>query len=121
MEAHAKRVSPDECCGLLIGTRARVESVYPARNLLQSRTSYRVDPVDHFAAIRFARETHLAVVGAYHSHVETEAFPSVKDESEAADLDFLYIILSLLTGETRGFCLIRKKLVAVELQVVYQI
>ena len=58
--AHARQAAPDECCGLLIGTGARVESAHPALNLHRSPTRYLVDPADHFAAIRSARQAGLA-------------------------------------------------------------
>ncbi len=34
--AHARRAAPDECCGLLVGTGARIESAHAARNLRRS-------------------------------------------------------------------------------------
>ncbi len=64
----ARAEAPLECCGLLIGHGTIVTAAHPAHNVLASPTRYRVDPKDHFAAIREARTRALAVVGAYHSH-----------------------------------------------------
>jgi len=114
---HAEQAAPNECCGLLIGTGAGVESVHPARNLRQSPTRYLVDPADHFAAIKSSRQAGLVVVGAYHSHPTSSAWPSQTDEQEASDADFLYLIVSLVTGETRGFRLVEGRLQAVPLRV----
>ena len=116
--AHARRAAPDECCGLLVGTGARIESAHPARNLRRSPTRYLVDPADHFAAIRSARQAGLAVVGAYHSHPASAASPSPTDEREATDPDFLYLIVSLVTAETRGFRLVDGQMKGVRLRVV---
>ena len=116
--AHARRAAPDECCGLLIGTGAGIESAHAARNLRRSPARYLVDPADHFAAIRSGRKAGLAVVGAYHSHPASAASPSPRDEREASDPDFLYLIVSLVTAQTRGFRLVNGRMEEVPLRVV---
>ena len=116
--AHARRAAPDECCGLLVGTGARIESAHAARNLRRSPTRYLVDPADHFAAIRSGRTAGLTVVGAYHSHPASAALPSPRDEREATDPDFLYVIVSLATAQTRGFRLVDERMEEVPLRFV---
>lgn len=116
--AHALRDLPDECCGLLIGSRAfetiaedrrrphrviRVESSVPARNLRRSPTRYLVDPADHFAAIRSARQRGREVVGAYHSHPTDPPDASATDNRDAAGAEFLYVIVSPATGAVKAF------------------
>ena len=116
--AQARHAAPDECCGLLVGTDARIELAHAARNLRRSPTRYLVDPADHFAAIRSARQMGLRVVGAYHSHPASVALPSPRDEQEATDPDFLYLIVSLVTVETRAFRLLDGRMEGVELRVL---
>ena len=116
--AHARRAAPEECCGLLVGTDAWIESAYPAGNLRRSATRYLIDPADHFAAIRSARQAGLTVVGAYHLHPASPASPSPRDEREATDTDFVYLIVSLVTTQTRGFRLVDGRMERVQLQVV---
>ena len=116
--AHARRAAPDECCGLLVGTGARIESSHAARNLRRSPTRYLVDPADHFAAIKFGRKAGLAVVGAYHSHPTSAASPSPTDEREATNPDFLYLIVSLVTAQTRAFRLVDGRMEEIPLRVV---
>ena len=117
IDAHARRAAPNECCGLLVGTGARIASSHAARNLRRSPTRYLVDPGDHFTAIRYARQAGLTVVGAYHSHPMSAASPSARDEREATDPAFLYLIFSLVTAETRGFRLVDGRLKGVHLRV----
>ena len=116
--AHSWAVAPDECCGLLVGTGARIESAHAARNLRRSPPRYLIDPADHFAAIRSGRKAGLAVVGAYHSHPASAASPSPRDEREATGSDFLYLIVSLVTAKTRAFRLVDGRMEEVPLQVV---
>jgi proteasome lid subunit RPN8/RPN11 len=90
--AHARAEAPYECCGLLIGGSRLVERAVPASNARRSESSYLVDPGDHFAAIRAAREAGQAVIGGYHSHPRGPALPSATDLKESAGPDFLYVI-----------------------------
>ncbi len=87
---------PCECCGLIVGTAGRAHAVWPARNVAEPPTArYRVDPADHFAALRYARARGLDVIGAYHSHPRTAAVPSERDRHESLT-DFVYVIVGPL-------------------------
>ena len=96
--AHARDAFPDECCGLLVGTPESVECAVRARNLREGPARYLIDPADHFAAIRTARDKGLSVVGAYHSHPAGPPFPSETDVAEATSPAFVYLIVSAGSG-----------------------
>ena len=96
---HARRERPLECCGLLIGSADEVIESHAARNSEESAVLYRVDPADHFKAIRDARAKGLAVLGAYHSHPKSAAQPSATDIRDANDPDFVHVIVSLAGAE----------------------
>jgi proteasome lid subunit RPN8/RPN11 len=115
---HARATAPNECCGLLLGAHGRIERSLAARNLDPSPTSYLIDPADHFAAIRTAREEGREVLGAYHSHPGAEAIPSHRDIAEACGPDFVYVIVSIGPGErsdVRAYRIAEGKSVAVGL------
>lgn len=96
MLEHARESAPDECCGLLVGRQGQVVGSARARNLEASPTRYRIDPLDHFAAIHAARSQGQRVVGAYHSHPTSAPVPSPSDIEEASwGSAFLYVIVSL--------------------------
>jgi proteasome lid subunit RPN8/RPN11 len=94
--AHAREEAPNECCGLLTGTEAAIVGSMRARNALASPSRYRIDPQDHFAAIKRARRDGRRVIGAYHSHPRTPATPSERDIAEAGDPGLLCVIVSLM-------------------------
>ncbi len=95
MVDHARAELPNECCGLLVGSPDEIVRAVPARNLQSSPTRFLIDPDAHFAAMRWARQEGLAVVGAYHSHPRTAAWPSATDAAELPDPDGLHLIVSL--------------------------
>ena len=96
--AHAVEDLPNECCGLLIGTKDVVEDVARARNTKRSKTRFQVEPADHFAAIRRARAGGFEIVGAYHSHPSGPSGPSETDRARLTDPSMFHVIVSLAHG-----------------------
>jgi proteasome lid subunit RPN8/RPN11 len=102
--AHARQEAPNECCGLLIGRRDAIHRSHRAKNLQLSPTRYLIDPGDHFAALREARAEKMQVIGAYHSHPETEPVMSPSDIAESVSGPrFLFLIVSLKPHAERPF------------------
>ena len=102
--AHARRESPRECCGLLIGTALEViEAIATANVATEPHRHYQLSPVEYFAQIRRCRHATspgaaaLNVIGAYHSHPRSAPVPSPTDFQEAFG-EFLYIIAGPVDG-----------------------
>ena len=119
--AHARGTLPDECCGLLVGTAARIEEAVPARNVRASPFRYQIDPADHFALIRRVRRERRAIVGGYHSHPAGPSSPSATDLAEAHDPEWLHLIVSLADdagAEVRGYRISNSSVLEVPLETV---
>lgn len=105
--AHARRDSPRECCGLLVGTELEViEAVAAANVAADPIRHYQVSPVDHFAQIKRCRDVAapgaaaVNVIGAYHSHPHSVPKPSPTDLEESFG-EFLYIIAGPVDGSAQ--------------------
>ena len=92
---HAQEEAPNECCGLLAGRNGRVERVYPGTNVDHSPYTYLMDPKEQLAAFKDMEAAGLDLVGIYHSHTHTAAYPSRTDVAKAFYPDALYVIVSL--------------------------
>ena len=97
---HANAELPDEACGLMAGPLGGdvVEELYPCRNEVepeQRPTRYRVHSSDALQADRDATSKGLEIIGVYHSHTHTEAYPSPTDLENAPDPDWHYVLVSL--------------------------
>src|SRR4051812_37345134 len=77
--AHALEGRPYEVCGLLAGREGRVERVYRAANKERSPVRYEIDPKDLIRIFRDIDDSDLELVGIYHSHTHTDAYPSATD------------------------------------------
>lgn len=92
---HARGEAPNECCGLLAGRDGRVERVYPGTNIDHSPYTYLMDPKEQLAAFKEMEAAGLDLLGIYHSHTHTSAYPSRTDVAKAFYPDALYVIVSL--------------------------
>lgn len=99
--AHTRAGVPNEACGLVAGSLGgdEVEVVYPCRNADESPVIYTLDPLDHLRADRDAESRGLEIIGVYHSHTHTEAYPSPTDVAKAPDPAWHYILVSLRDDE----------------------
>jgi proteasome lid subunit RPN8/RPN11 len=97
MVAHCLRALPEEGCGLLGGDAetAVVGKCYPTANVAASAKRYEVDPRDLLRADREAEEGGMSLIGVFHSHTHTDAFPSPTDVAEAPDPSWHYVVVSL--------------------------
>lgn len=96
MIAHAYNCHPEEACGLLAGDESgRLRMAYPLTNVLRSSTNYTIEPREHFRAIKHAEGRGWDIVGVFHSHPHTEAYPSPTDIRLAPDPDWLYVLVGL--------------------------
>lgn len=97
MVAHCYDGMPLEACGLLVGDAetGRVRRAVAARNDAVSARVYTVNPLDHLHADRAAEADGMDVIGVFHSHTHTDAYPSATDVAQAPDPAWHYVLVSL--------------------------
>jgi [CysO sulfur-carrier protein]-S-L-cysteine hydrolase len=95
--AHCLSGLPEEACGLIAGDPTAGEGAgwYPTRNVARSARVYTVDPLDHLRADRDAEAHGSQILGVFHSHTHTDAYPSPTDIAQAPDPGWHYVIVSL--------------------------
>jgi [CysO sulfur-carrier protein]-S-L-cysteine hydrolase len=97
MVAHARAEAPNECCGILAGPakQRKVKKLYRGVNAEKSPVRYNIDPRQLLTIHEETEEKGWAILGIYHSHTHTEAFPSATDIRLAFWPDSTYLITSL--------------------------
>ena len=98
----AKRGLPNEACGLLSGKAEMVTTFISMKNMDQSPLSYLMDPKEQFQVMKQIRARGEKMLGVYHSHVASQAYPSAKDVSFAFYPEVHYAIVSLTDRERPG-------------------
>lgn len=96
MLAHAYACHPEESCGLLAGdTQGNLTMAIATTNVLRSSTNYTIEPREQFKAMSYAEQRGWEIVGVFHSHPHTRAYPSPTDLRLAPDPTWIYIVIGL--------------------------
>jgi len=96
MVATCIRALPNEGCGLLLGnSEGEVIDVIPSTNVAHSARVYEIDSRVLLGVFRRADEGSLSVLGVFHSHTHSEAYPSPTDVRQAPDPSWHYVLVSL--------------------------
>lgn len=108
MIAHCRAGAPAEACGLLDGTDDTVNDVYCLENAHHSPVSYELTAEGYQVLIRLDDEGRL--LGAFHSHTHSPAYPSATDR-RLAMWPIYYVLISLADEThpvTRVFRIIKR-------------
>jgi proteasome lid subunit RPN8/RPN11 len=106
MVAHAQEDRPFEACGVLAGSGGEVTGLHRTRNTADLfGVRYQIDPGDFLKFSHAIDDADEDMVGIYHSHPFTRAYPSATDLAQAWE-GLVYVIVSLrdfLRPEARAF------------------
>jgi proteasome lid subunit RPN8/RPN11 len=87
---------PYEACGVLVGTingsTALVEKALPVKNTKRTRTSFELDPKEHYDAWNEAERNGKEIVGVYHTHPVSSAVPSLWDRETMQNVPGVWLI-----------------------------
>jgi [CysO sulfur-carrier protein]-S-L-cysteine hydrolase len=117
---HAREDVPNECCGMVGGKADAATTVYRAQNAEASPLRYSIDAKEQFRLMREIDEAGEELVGIYHSHTKSPAYPSQTDVNLAGWPDAVYLIASLAepgAPELKGFWIRDGEIVEAELVV----
>ena len=93
--SHCVREFPNEACGLLAGKNGIVEKVYETVNVDKSPESFLMEPKEQLKITKEIRSSGLEMLGIYHSHLASEAYPSEHDLRLAFYPEASYAIVTL--------------------------
>jgi [CysO sulfur-carrier protein]-S-L-cysteine hydrolase len=100
MVAHAREDLPNECCGMIGGRDGEATEVVRVVNSAASPLRYEMDPQGQYDALKSIEDGGGELLGIYHSHTKSAAYPSQTDVNQAvAWPEQVYVIVSLADPE----------------------
>ncbi len=100
MVAHAREDLPNECCGMIGGRDGEATSVVRVENAAASPLRYEMEPQGQYDALKSIEDAGDELIGIYHSHTRSAAYPSQTDVNEARMWpEQAYVIVSLENEE----------------------
>jgi proteasome lid subunit RPN8/RPN11 len=128
---HTKQEYPKEACGILAGKITlnsdkhqlkTVTKVYKMTNVSESpETCYFMKPEEQLKVFKEMRDLNIEMLGIYHSHTMSIAYPSQRDCEMAFYPEASYIIISLKdfnNPKIRAFKIIEEKIIEEEIIII---
>ena len=101
MIAHAREDDPNECCGLIGGRPGEATTIYRAANAEASPFRYSLAPAEQLELMNRIEDSGEELVGIYHSHTRSGAWPSQTDINLAGGWpEAVWFIISLENPES---------------------
>ena len=95
MVEHGLAAFPNEACGLLAGKEGRPVKFFAMTNQDASPVSYRLDPKEQLKVFDEMDDEGWDLLGIFHTHTHSEAYPSETDLKQAFYPEALYLVMSL--------------------------
>ncbi len=96
IQSELESSKPYEACGVLVGTisgsTALVERAMPITNVKRTRTSFELDPKEHYDVWNDAEKNGKEIVGVYHTHPVSSAVPSLWDKETMQNVPGVWLI-----------------------------
>lgn len=96
MIEHTQKHFPKEACGFLIADEGnKVVRIQSMHNVEDSPIGYSMEPKEQLLVEKDLRQRKEKIIGIYHSHTASDAYPSSVDVRLAISPDISYILVSL--------------------------
>jgi proteasome lid subunit RPN8/RPN11 len=99
MKLDAKQRRPYEACGVLIGSindkTADVTETIPMSNMLNSSKQFIISPKEMYHLWKDMEDAGKQIIGAYHSHPDADAGPSLNDIDSMKNTSFIWMIVGM--------------------------
>ncbi len=109
LKKHAANYEPNESCALLFGhereNKVLVKEIFLAENIEKSPVNFTISNEELIKAYQTAENQKLEVVGVFHSHPNSDAYPSETDKEFMYTNPVIWVIFSGTSKEFKAFFL----------------
>ena len=106
---HADNEEPNESCAILFGTTEKtgnvVKELFLTKNIEESPVNFTISNEQLIEVYKIAEEKGMEVVGIFHSHPNSIAYPSETDKKFMIGNPVVWVIYSGISREIKSFIL----------------
>jgi len=102
---HAENEIPNESCAILYGNDESVSEVFLTENIEESPINFTISNEQLIQGYKIAEEKKLDVIGIFHSHPNSEAYPSNTDKKFMHSNPVVWIIYSGINKNFKAYVL----------------
>ncbi|MCH9657862.1 M67 family metallopeptidase [archaeon] len=105
LSEYSENQKPNESCAILFGKRNQVSDMFLTENIEKSPVNFTISNEQLIEAYKIAEVKNMEIVGIFHSHPNSDAFPSNTDEKFMQSNPVAWIIYSGINKNFRAFIL----------------
>lgn len=106
---HAENEKPNEACAILFGitndTGSIVKEIFLTENIEESPANFTISNEQLIEGYRLAEEKKMEVIGIFHSHPDSVAFPSSTDRKFMLGNPVVWVIYSGVSKDMKAYVL----------------
>lgn len=105
LSEYSENQKPNESCAILFGKNDQVLDLFLTENIEKSPVNFTISNEQLIEGYRIAEEKKMDVVGIFHSHPDSDAYPSNTDKKFMQSNPVVWIIYSGVNKNFRAFLL----------------
>lgn len=106
---HAESEKPNESCGILFGSENReevkVKEIFLTKNIEESPVNFTISSEQRLEADKMEKKLQLKIIGIFHSHPASIAYPSETDKKFMELNPEIWLIFSGISKEFKAYVL----------------
>ena len=102
---HAENEKPNESCAILFGKDNRVSEVFLTKNIEESPVNFTISNEQLIEGYNIAEQKNIEVIGIFHSHPDSDAYPSNTDKKFMQSNPVAWVIYSGINKNFKAYIL----------------
>ena len=102
---YSENQKPNESCAILFGKESLVSEVFLTKNIEESPVNFTISNEQLIEGYKIAEEKNVDVIGIFHSHPNSDAYPSNTDKKFMQSNPVTWIIYSGTNKDFRAYLL----------------
>ena len=105
LSQYSENQKPNESCAILFGKNNEVLDIFLTENIDESPVNFTISNKQLIEAYKIAEDKKMDVIGIFHSHPNSDAYPSNTDKKFMQSNPVVWIIYSGINKNFRAFIL----------------
>ena len=102
---HAENENPNESCAMLYGGNNIVSEVFLTKNIEESPVNFTISNEQLIEGYKIAEDKNLEMIGIFHSHPNSKAYPSNTDKKFMFSNPVVWVIYSGISRDFKAYVL----------------
>jgi len=105
LSEYSENQKPNESCAILFGKKNQVSDLFLTENIEKSPVNFTISNKQLIEGYKIAEEKKMEVIGIFHSHPNSDAFPSNTDKKFMQSNPVVWVIYSGINKNLKAFFL----------------